>query len=213
MEYIVPSIGRSGSKLIATQIAAACGKKLVIIRSLKDYDKPGVKKTHLHFRDEFSFPYRAVYMYSDIGSSIASLYSLAKQGKYRFLKDHFKNLEIDPDDIKEFFQRLKTESTNPDVENAFLYMTQGDKFRFMENMRSWRRSRHTLFLRYEDLMKNKDEMSKRISQHLGVQLPGFKPGKRKSRPEELPAVLREEISATYVAWSDLTGDRQEQGSG
>jgi len=218
MEYIIPSIGRCGSNLLTSLISKASGKKACYVNS---YDKLGkhdghVKKTHLHFKKELNCDYRAIYLHGDMGDIIASIYNLYGnpnfQNKWQkeirniqetkeklnplfwkgFLGNHLKHLEVKKRHIIMFFiiSRLSKQL-------AFLYLIIGDKFRFKENIESWRGSRNVLFVKYEELCKNKKESLRNISNFLGLTLPDFKVKKRKSSKLQLPLKLQRAIKSVY----------------
>ena len=82
---------------------------------------------------------------------------------------------------------------------AYLYLIIGDKFRFEKNFKSWKRSKHTLFVDYNLLCENTEVELKRISNFLGFEFPNFKIKKRNSSAEKLPWILRQFIRWQYKA--------------
>jgi len=218
MEYIIPSIGRCGSNLLTSLISKASGKKIRYIGSYDELNKHDgcVKKTHLHFRKELNCDYRAIYIYGDIGDTIASIYNLYGnpnfQNKWQkeighiqekkeklnplfwksFLGNHLEHLEVKKRHIAMFFIISKFSK-----QLAFLYLIIGDKFRFKENIESWRGSRNVLFVKYEELYKNKKESLRNISNFLGLTLPDFKVRKRTGSKLQLPLILQRAIKLVY----------------
>jgi hypothetical protein len=156
-----------------------------------------VLKTHLHFPGELALDYKAVYMYDDVGASVASLWllCLGREGR-GFMHTHFQHLSVRPFDRFAFLTILRLSKTF-----AFLYMILGDKFRFEENMRSWRSSKNTIFVRYGDLIGDKEKTLRRVSDFLGIEInPGdFNVGARCSAYQKLPWIVRAALKASYPA--------------
>lgn len=194
MEYIQPSTGKCGSTLMTQLMAQATGREISYARDLHDF--PGtIKKTHSHFKTEPHFDYRAVFVYGNIGDGIAQLYFT--RGVFN---SHLENLQIKESHRKVFYKILGERSSRfYELRRflAFFYLVWNDKFRFNENIKSWRKSKHTLFIKYEDWMENKEKISRQVSDYLGIELPDFQIVKRASSEEDLPFLLRHLILWTY----------------
>jgi len=180
--YVVPSIGRCGSTLIWELMNEA----------LKTEDIPLPNghilfKTHEHYRGQFK-DYKTIYMYGFIGDVIASLCTKQISG----LKQHFAQLEILPKHIAVFMFLDKIHRCL-----ALWYLIIGDKFRYKENMHSWKKHTDILFVKYEDLCGNKDKKMQEISSFLGFDLPDFDIKKRKSSFNSLPKFLQKAITKEY----------------
>lgn len=208
MEYIIASMGRCCSGLMTRLIQEATGWKVLYARSyigiargsnchyvcLLNHCDSSVKKTHAHFLKEPNFDYRAIYMYRDIGDIVASLYRLGPG----WLEEHLVNLEVNKDHINTYFRIVNFKMPGR-YRNFFamLYLIIGDKFRFKDSMASWRHAKNVLFLRYEDLCKNKEKCLKEISNHLGIVLPDFEIKKAASSKKQLPLLLQAVIKLVY----------------
>lgn len=191
MEYIIASIGRSGSTLITELIEKSTKKEKVYVYDIKD--KNGyIKKTHAHFKEDPNFDYKAIYLYGNIGSSIHSMY--LKRVKYSLHLDH---LEVSKKHINNFLILLRLSRLL-----AFLYLIKNDKFRFKDNYKSWKKSKNTLFIKYENLCSNKEDNVKKIEDFLGLKLPSFEILPRKSSAEKLPSFLKRAINKEYGNYFD-----------
>lgn len=197
MEYLQPSTGKCGSTLMTQLIAQATGREICYAHHLSDF--PGaIKKTHSHFTGEPTFDYRAVFVYGHIGDGIAQLYFT--KGVY---DSHLVNLQMRESHRSAFYKILgKPASRFYELRRflAFAYLVWGDKFRFNENIESWKKSKHTLFIKYEDWMMNKETVSRQVSRHLGIELPDFQVVKRSSSENDLPPLLRLLILWTYPSF-------------
>lgn len=216
MKYILPSIGRSGGDLLFYLVLRATGGKGVFVSSYSNLNRPDehVIKTHLPFKKEFNYNYRAIFIYRQTAGIIASLYRIygdsgfekrwneqirtSFKGKISplfwksWMRQHFFHLGIKSRYINFFFAIARYSKLL-----AFLFLVTGDKFNFKSNIKSWKQSQKTLFVRYEDLGAKKDETLKKMSNWLGVNLPDFEFKKSASRKAELPFILRIAINVTY----------------
>lgn len=216
MEYILSSIGRCGGNLLFRLVKEATGRRGVFAASYDVLNKADgrVKKTHLHFKEEFEHDYRAVFIYGEIACVIASLYKIYGDSNFEkrwnertgvifrgkisshfwkiWLRQHFFHLGINSRYIKIFFLIARYSKML-----AFLFLIVGDKFNFKSNIESWKHSKKTFFVKYENLCTKKEEMLKQISDWLGVALPSFELKKRASGQSELPFILRMAINMTY----------------
>lgn len=185
INYIIPSIGRSWSTLMTSLIVNASGKKDDFFIDLPNKQWNNVIKTHSPLFKEPEFQYKAIYMYWDIESTIASTY------RVNLLK-HLTNLHVKTYH-KIIFYVLYIINKNI----WFLYLIKWDKFRFKENIDSRKKSKNTLFVKYEDLINNKDKKIEEISEFLWLKLPNFKIKKRKTSFSNLPNYMLNEIKKEY----------------
>lgn len=197
MTYIIASTGRAGSTAIARVIAEALPLKgMPIIMEHSDFcchDGHAVK-THLHFKEELKCDYKAIYVYCNIGDCISSLARMP----YGFCKFHLKNLEVLPKHLNVFLKILKLPLPSKVKKFfAYYYIIKDDKLRFKENIMSWKKSKHTLFVKLEDIIADKDKVMSDISRHLGISLGEFQVKKRYWHKENLPFILRRLIDKTY----------------
>lgn len=205
MEYIVAGIGRSGSNLLVNLIKKASGKKSEFVNLYAALGKQNhcVKKTHLHFKGELSCDYSAIFLYADIAGIIASLHKICVDKKEAldsvpwkiFINSHLEHLEVKRAHLVIFRWILKCNKLL-----AFLYLAVGDKFRFKENIASWKHSKKTLFIKYDALCSDKEDTLKRISQHLGLAIPDFVVKQRKSSKKDLPFLLRMVVKCAYSSF-------------
>jgi len=203
MTYIIASTGRAGSTAVARVIAESLPVKgMPIIMEYPDFCKHDghAVKTHLHFKEELKCEYRAVYVYCNIGDCISSLVRMP----YGFCKFHLKNLEVNKKHLDVFLKILRLPLPSKVKKFfAYYYIIKNDKLRFMENFKSWKKSKHTLFVKLENLISDKNGTMNKISQHLGVPLADFEVKKRLWYKKDLPYVLRRLIDKTYTEpeWS------------
>ncbi len=215
--YLVPSIGRCGSNLLTRLIAASSGLPIVFARS---YDQlvtsNAVVKTHLKYRDSISGDFRAVFVYDDPCSIVASLYDIwgdktfgdkwnDEKGVSRaealpsdfyrhWFKRHLTNLSVAESHLDRFFylsQRSKL--------IGFMYLVAGDKLGFIANVASWNQAVNTVMLRFSSWHQNYEAVTQVISQHLGLDL-APKPTEikqRRSSKDTLPLLLRMAIRVNY----------------
>jgi hypothetical protein len=193
MKYVIASIGRSGSTLIANLLFQATGAP---VQFSSDLNSPGdgIFKTHIHFKSEPKCGYKAIFIYSkDITDVICSMYA----GRVD-MKRHLFHLEVfrrhrlffkAVTKIRRLFSNEKIDEAL--IKLAFRYMIANDKFRFMENALSWKASKNVLFVVYEDLCESKDRELLKISNFLGIRLPDFEVKERQARRDNIPADLIE----------------------
>lgn len=186
MEYIIASTGRSGSTLLANLVSEASGREICYANNLNEHNNY-IKKTHCHFKEEPNFDYRGLFIYGDAGDNIDSVYS----GKTN-LPAHLVHLEV-----KKEHQRMFWRINKICKFASFAYLIVGDKFRFKENLESWKNSKNTLFIRYEDLCQNKKIVLRKISKHMNLQMPDFVVRKRDSSKKNLPLLLRLLVKIVY----------------
>ncbi|MFH1381237.1 MAG: hypothetical protein ABIH57_03605 [Candidatus Omnitrophota bacterium] len=197
MLYIVASTGRAGSRAVAMFIFNALTKKAMpIVRNYDEfYQHDGkIVKTHLHFKEELKCPYRAVYIYCNIGDCISSLARMS----YGFLRFHLSNLEVREKHLNTFLRILRL-PLHKKIRRffAFYYIVKDDKLRFKENIASWHKAKHALFVKREDLVSDKEKISAQISARLDLPLGTFEPKERNWRKKDLPLLLRWLIDKTY----------------
>lgn len=184
-KYVVASIGRSGSTLIADLIDQATGSQHAYTQDIVNSNLQ-TKKTHAHFIKDLE-NHKTIFMFADIYDVITSLYLERIP-----LLEHFNHLEIKKSDIRIFRFLYKI---NKNL--GFIYLILGDKFRFIENIESWKKSSQVIFVNYESLCENKDFEIERISNFLGIKLPDFKVKQRVSKPDILPKLIKIAIKNTY----------------
>ena len=197
MEYIIASTGRCGSTAIARLIYEVVGKKGMPIATRYedlDIDTGGVKKTHLHFKREPKCDYKALYVYGDIGDVIDSLYHNMEIG---FIKFHLTNMEVNQKHLAFMLKILNLPIPRARRFLAFSYMVIGDKFRFKENIESWRKAKNVLFVKYEELCNDKRKVLKDISDYIGLEINSFEVKNRRASIKKLPFLLRFMIKHTY----------------
>ena len=217
MKYLVPSIGRCGSNLIVKMLSDATKAQKVFTYSYNDLfnNDNCVIKTHLHFKQEPNGDFRTIFIYDDIEAVVASLYDIYGNNNFikkheeevgteiiskkstslfwkNWFKRHFQNLEMKPTHIRLFFLIAKLSK-----QLAFIYLCSGDKFRFKNNIKSWKNSNKTLFVKYTDLANNKEEILKKISAWVEVEIQDVEIKERSSSPLGLPFLLRKLIDRTY----------------
>ena len=194
--FIIASIGRTGSTTMATKIAKAVSDNQRFLREIDPAgsdEYPRVLKTHMRFREEFRFPYKAIFLYSDISSSIASLYLKAREGDLHFLVAHLENLGVRKRYIAVFAVLLRLKM----LSLAFLFLIIKDKFHFMELIDSWKRAKNVLFVSFESLTQETDTTLTQIASFLEIEPLSLNVRERNSSPTQLPAVLRWAIQAQY----------------
>jgi len=135
MRYVIASIGRSGSTLITNLISQATGLPFVLSPDLNSPES-GILKTHLHFKIEPGFSYKAIFIYSkNITDVISSMYA----GRVD-MKRHLYHLEVFKRHrlifklaikIRRLFKYEKIDEAINKL--VFRYMITNDKFRFKEN--------------------------------------------------------------------------------
>jgi hypothetical protein len=138
MRYVIASIGRSGSTLITNLISQATGLPSLFSSDLNSSES-GIHKTHLHFKNEPDFSYKAIFIYSkNITDVISSMYA----GRVD-MKRHLYHLEVFKRHRLIFklaikIRRLfKYERIDKAINMlVFRYMITNDKFRFKENVLS-----------------------------------------------------------------------------
>ena len=187
-------MGRCGSSLISTLLASVTARIEIFASSYETLrgSDASLIKTHTHLKRALPYEYKAVYMYGAVTPIIRSLYKLWRDKKYGFVKEHLENLEVKK------FDRFVFNILYPlNQASAFFYLISGDKFRFKENMASWKSSKSTIFIKYEDLISSNKEVMMKISDFLGVQLPELKINDRFSRNTSLPRLLEKEIEKVY----------------
>jgi len=64
-------------------------------------------------------------------------------------------------------------------------------------MISWKKDKNTLFIKFEDLLKNKKDNLDKISNFLNIKLPNFQVRKRKNSSSNLPKFILDEIKKEY----------------
>lgn len=200
MEYIIASTGRCGSTAVARLIYEVVGKKgMPIARVYEDLDKDtgGVKKTHLHFKREPKCDYKALYVYGDIGDVIDSLYHRMGVGFIRF---HLTNLEVHQKHLAFMLKILSLPIPRARRFLAFSYMVTGDKFRFKENIESWKKAKNILFVKYEELCENKKKVLQEISDYLGFEIGDLDIIIRNASMKKLPFPVRFMIKHTYKGY-------------
>ena len=191
MKYVIASIGRSGSTLVSELVSHSIGKNIILISDLRSIED-AVLKTHVHFKFEPKYDYRAIFIYSkDIIDVISSMHS----GRMDVMK-HLVHLEVLKRQRIIFWMIIKIGALlrlrkiiDATKSLAFQYMIKNDKFRFKENALSWRSSKNVLFIAYEDLCESKDKELLRMSSFLGITLPTFEVRKRQAKEDNTPAKL------------------------
>jgi len=216
MNYIIASAGRAGSSLVNKMLCEATGERSLFADTYEKLRDPGqvLKKTHLHYKEGLlDNTFRVVYLYRDNMAVIASLYSIAGtpdlNPEYIFRVSeqlpppsltkvweqwmwlHLIDLQVRISHIQVFFRLIRYSKFA-----AFAYLTLGDKFRFRENMESWKKFDKTLFVRYEDLCAEPARQVKKIFDHLGLAA-GTTIPVHPSRPKKLPFLLRLLIRRIY----------------
>lgn len=189
-EFIVSSIWRSGSTLVSNLISKWSKRPIRFLRKLSEYSKINkdiyVIKTHCILNDKPKFNYKAIFLYSDIESSIASIYNIDK------INPHLKNLWVN------FLNRIIFNIIKiNNKEEAYIFLIKWDKFNFKRNINSWKNDKNTLFIKFEDLLKNKENKIKEISNFLWVNIPDFEVKKRETSSKNLPKELLDEIKKEY----------------
>jgi len=178
MKYIIASIGRCGSTLITDLIAQAAQKKIMYANTINEHDN-SIIKTHAHFTEEPNFGYKAIFIYGNITNTIASMYKNRVN-----LKKHLLHLEIKEEHIIKFWKFY-----NYSKLIAFLYLVKNDKFRFKKNYLSWKKSKNTFFIKYEEYCKNQSKVMEKMSKFLNLKLKNIKIKKRKSSFIKISPVL------------------------
>jgi hypothetical protein len=190
MHFIVPSIGRCASTLIANLIMQAIGKPVCYVWDIKTEYGPFVSKTHQHFLGEPAYPYRAVYVWGHIGDIIASMYHWDIT---RNFESHFAHLEVEPEHRSYFFEMIRRGLR----EDGWLYLVDDDKLRFKNNLASWEQARHVLFIRYEDLCADAPTTMAHINHFTGLTLDVPRIVPRKGRFGHLSGGLQQAIQHEY----------------
>ncbi len=193
-QIIVASIGASGSRLMAQLLRDATG------RSHANDDFPGdwrgkILHTHLPYHVEYERKlarrkFKAVYMLGHIGDAICSFY----EGRISVLTG-FKLMGIDGNIINEFVRIEERDKTA-----AWMYMVDGDKLGWKENILSWDTAPNTLSVRYEALCLQPMAICEIISQHIGYTVTPPKIITRKSDWRRLPYPLKKMLIDEYSAY-------------
>lgn len=193
MEYIVPSIGRSGSTLVTRLICEATGRTEGYTQDLFQQhlvDDGTVKKTHAHFVAELPYEYRAVYTWGDVGDVLSSMFS----GRVN-LPVHLEHLEVDVENQIAFWEML-----DRDADEAFAFLVEGDRLRLWENIRSWALSERVLFVEYERLCSDKNEVLAAMREHTGLALPDFDVKPRVTGRAQLSPEVRALVDDVYAGF-------------
>lgn len=193
MQYIVASLGRCGSTLVAHAIGCAAERPVWITRDLSSAPcGRQVIKTHAHFQGELLEPFRAVFVWGFVEDIFASLMSIRDRG---WMLAHLAHLQVRPEHI-EVYRMLSRRRRYTAV---WRYLVEGDKLRFVENVRSWARAK-ALFIQYEKLCMYPEWKSRKISNYLDldVPLPAIRP--RQSDWRELPRSVHRAIQESYPSW-------------
>ena len=79
-----------------------------------------------------------------------------------------------------------------------LYMIRGDKFRFIDNIESWKkRGEDVLWIQFEDLLMDPQNQIKYLSEFLSTPIVDIDCWNRKSRKVTLPSVIADAVHKTY----------------
>jgi len=217
--YLVPSIGRCGSNLLTRLIASSSGLPIVFART---YDRlltsNAVVKTHLKFKDSISGDFRAVFVYDDPYSIIASLYDVWGDETFGDKWNNEKGVSgsvaepFDSDFYKHWFKRHLTNLgvTESQLDRflrfsqrskliGFMYLVTGDKLGFIDNVTSWSQAANTVMLSFSAWRRNYDVMTKLIAEHLDLDLASMPSEikERRSSRNALPLLLRMAIRVNY----------------
>lgn len=190
MIYLIPSIGRCGSTHFTYWVGEAAGMEVRFSMDPHRHFTDGmVNKTHWHYQGPYPFEeWKAIYIWGHVGDSIASIHS----GRVKTLA-HFRNLMVVNDHLIEF-ERLRQKASK---EDAFLWMIEGDKFRFKENYRSWKLAPNTIFVKYEEFVGGPDWVRRQLSNFLGLEFPGTEVKQRASNWQNLSGKLQGAIIKEY----------------
>lgn len=195
MEYIIGSAGRCGTRLMIGLLKRATGRKCVFAQFLGE-PNGCIQQTHMHFKEEPSFEYRGIYLHGNIGDNIASLYQKCDN---KWLERHCRSIEVRKEHAEMFLKLLDCGLPIGKRFLAYSYMVIGDKFRLKEHITSWRRAKHVLFVKYEDLCRDKERILREISSYLGVTMPDFEVKKRAGSLRKLPLLLKILTALVYGA--------------
>lgn len=202
--YIVPSIGRSGSSLVAWMIGHAVRQKVVFREDLhQPADGTQVLKTHSLYTGDPPYPYKAVFLWASVGDVIASMWQFGRTpSRPKLDKDqlagHLKNLCV-PAPARDRFWRLVND--DGDWTRAWLSLIEGDQLGFIENIETWNTCPHAYFVQYEELCLVPVYITRLISIFLGVDLKVPQIRDRNGWFEDLPALIQE---AVWDVYGDLT---------
>ena len=188
MRYVIPSLGRCGSSVMARAIERASGASGWPYRQDWARATDAVIKTHGHFHGEPAFEYRAVYCWGPLGDVFASLRSY--MGAH--LIPHLEHLGVAADQIADFNQL----SASDDL-GAWLYLITGDKCRFVDNLTTWEGSQQALFVHYTDWERNAEEVFRRVSAHTQLAVKPVTLHARRGHMGDLHPTLQAAIRAEY----------------
>ncbi len=202
MKYLVPSIGRCGSSLMWELLITATGCPPDQINDLKKikHAPAQVIKTHDHYRATLDYNYRAVFMSGDIRSVIASLYAKNPH----FICIHLKHIQVALPHRIVFGQLIRLAKIFRNDffrERAFCYLVKNDKFLFKKNIESWKKSKNTIFINYNDLCQNQEKALRKISDHIGCSIDSFEVKQRTSNLSILPKSVLHLIESNYPQYS------------
>lgn len=187
--YVIASIGASGSRMIRDAIKAASGRDHV------NDDYPGdwrgkVLHTHAPYSDvskKLGRNWRAVFVYGHIGDAICTFYEERNSSAVGL-----RLMGVDDEHRAEF-----TEMVEIDKLDAWLYIVEDDKLRWRENILSWTTAPNTLPVIYEAVRLEPKRLARTIGDFLDldVVLPEITP--RVSDWRRLPRELQFAIQAEY----------------
>lgn len=188
MRYIVPSIGRCGSSVMAHQLHLASGAEGWQYRQNWTLHNDTVMKTHAAFTGEPAFDYRAVFCWGNIGDIVASMW-LGMDGH---LMAHLAHLGVMPQHRQTFAALLRADQTD-----AWLYLVQGDKLHLKHNFRSWHKAQHVLFVHYDDWLADPASIFRRVSEVTGLQVESRPLHARRGHFGHLPDALQAALRYEY----------------
>ncbi len=192
-EFIVPSIWRSGSTLICNLISKWSKRPIKFLRDLSKLSKIDkdiyVLKTHSPLKEKLNYNYKAIFIYWNIENAIASIYNIKN------INNHLINLWVN------FRNRLLFNIKKIfDKDDAYIFLIKWDKLNFKKNIKSWKKDKNTLFIKFEELLKNKKKKLKEISNFLWISIPDFDIKKRKTSSKDLPKRIIKQINKEYYKW-------------
>jgi hypothetical protein len=188
MRFIVPSIGRCGSSVMAHQLHKASGAPNWVYVQAWDLSRQRVVKTHAPFYDEPDDDYRAVFCWGHIGDIIHSMY-LGMDGH---LVPHLRHLEVSAHHVDVF-----TALSQASKADAWLYLVQGDKLGFKRNLSTWERANNVLFVHYDDWLRDAAETYDRVSEFAGLTVKPRTLHDRRGDFTQLPVMVQDGIWREY----------------
>lgn len=188
MRYIIPSIGRCASSMMAHQIHKAAGSPDWQYRQDWINAPDQVIKTHAHFEHEPAFDYRAVYCTGRIGDVIASMF----RGMDGHLMQHLVHLDMSGNDLRTAWGMGPSQYLD-----RWIYWVDGDRFRFKRNLESWRQAEHVLFVHYDQWEADPVMTFNRVSAFTGLPIVPTPIKPRRGHMNLLPKSLQDAIRQEY----------------